>query len=282
MDQDFPKSDNGLPCSRNDRQFRGSEHAISRANSPVLIESMTLPPHPPLAPYRNAPVERQQFVNELFDSAAPYYDRIVSAMSFGTGNWYRREALRRHGLVPGMKVLDVATGTGMVARAASDLLGGDGMVVGLDPSRGMLNESQRAGAASLVQSVGETLPFASDTFDFLTMGFALRHVSDLEAAFRGYRRVLRPGGRVLLLEISRPESASGRAAAGLFFGRFVPLATRIGTGSDDAQRMMKYYWDTIDQCVPAEAILGALRRAGFSDVERVAFLGVFSEYTGRA
>ena len=243
---------------------------------------MTLPPHPPLAPYRNSPVERQQFVNELFDSAAPYYERIVSAMSFGTGNWYRRQALRRHGLVPGMRLLDVATGTGMVARAASDLLGGDGMVVGLDPSRGMLNQSRRAGATALVQSVGEALPFASRTFDFLTMGFALRHVSDLEKAFRAYRRVLRPGGRVLLLEISRPESALGHRAAGLFFGRFVPLATRIGTGSADAQRMMKYYWETIDQCVPADAILDSLRRAGFTDVQRVASLGLFSEYTGSA
>lgn len=243
---------------------------------------MPLPPHPPLAQYENALGRRQEFVNGLFDSGAPYYDRIVSAMSFGTGNKYRRDALDRNGLVPGMRVLDVATGTGLVARAVSEMLGPGGRVVGLDPSRGMLKESQRAGGVALVQSVGEALPFADKTFDFLTMGYALRHVPDLERAFREYRRVLRPGGRVLILEISRPESALGRAIASLYFGRFVPLATRIGTGSPVAQRMMKYYWDTIEQCVPAEAILGTLRDAGFGDANRYLYRGLFSEYSGRA
>lgn len=243
---------------------------------------MSLPPHPPLAQYANAPAARQQFVNDLFDSAAPYYDRIESAMSFGMGSWYRRDALRRHGLTTGLLALDVATGTGLVARAASELVGPTGLVVGLDPSRGMLAESKLRGGRSLVQSVGEALPFADHTFDFLTMGYALRHVPDLEQAFREYRRVLKPGARVLILEISRPDSALGRAFAGLYLGRIVPLATRIGTGSADAERMMKYYWDTIDNCVPPATILDALAKAGFSNHGRVTTGGIFNDYAGTA
>ena len=203
-------------------------------------------------------------------------------MSLGTGYLYRRGALRRHGLVPGMRVLDVATGTGLVARAAIELLGPQGEVVGLDPSSGMLAECRRVPRVSLVQGSGDSLPFADAAFDFLTMGYALRHVEDLEATFREYRRVLRPGGRVLILEISRPERPLGRALAGFYFGKLVPLAARLTMGSDAAQQMMTYYWDTIRECVPPEAILGALRRAGFSASERVRSGGIFSEFTALA
>ena len=243
---------------------------------------MSLPPHPPLPQYASAPAARQRFVNTLFDTGAPHYDRIASAMSFGTGGWYRRSALRRHGLVPSMRVLDVATGTGLVARAAADILRGDGTIIGLDPSRGMLAESQRLGHATLVQGIGEALPFADRTFDFLTMGYALRHVPDLEMAFREYRRVLKPGGRILILEISRPESTVGRGLASLYFGRLVPLAAKIGTGSAGARDMMKYYWDTIEQCVPPAAILGALEKTGFDNPRRVISGGIFSEFAASA
>lgn len=243
---------------------------------------MPLAPHPPLAQYRDAPAARQQYVNALFDAAAPHYERIVAAMSLGTGQSYRRDALDRHGLAAGQRVLDVATGTGLVARCAREIVGAGGCVVGLDPSRGMLEESRRGTGAALVQSVGEVLPFGDAAFDFLTMGYALRHVPDLERAFGEYRRVLQPGGRVLILEISRPESRLARRLACLYFGRLVPVATRLGTGSADAQRMMKYYWDTIEHCVSPETILTALGRAGFTRVERYTFRGIFNEYSGTA
>jgi demethylmenaquinone methyltransferase/2-methoxy-6-polyprenyl-1,4-benzoquinol methylase len=104
-------------------------------------------------------------------------------------------------------------------------------------------------------------------------------VSDLHAAFREYHRVLRPSGRVLILEISRPASRIGLGLARLYLKRLVPFITRVGTGSADAQRLMDYYWDTIEHCVPPEAILDAMHRAGFEATRRVQG-GLLSEYVG--
>jgi demethylmenaquinone methyltransferase/2-methoxy-6-polyprenyl-1,4-benzoquinol methylase len=130
-----------------------------------------------------------------------------------------------------------------------------------------------------VQARGESLPFSDARFDALSMGYALRHVSDLLAAFREYHRVLRPGGRLLILEISRPSSRPALWLARVYLKRVVPFVTRVGTGSASAQRLMDYYWETIERCVPPEAILDALRRSGFEATRRVQG-GLLSEYVG--
>ena len=146
-------------------------------------------------------------------------------------------------------------------------------------SRGMLEQARRTVGAPLVQARGEALPFEDARFDALSMGYALRHVPDLHAAFREYHRVLRPSGRVLILEISRPASRIGLGLARLYLKRLIPLVTRVGTGSADAQRLMDYYWDTIEHCVAPEAILDAMRRSGFEATRRVQG-GLLSEYVG--
>src|SRR5262249_27965631 len=148
--------------------------------------------------------DRQPFVTALFDRTARHYDRIGRLIAFGKGPLYRRQALERAGLRAGMRLLDVATGTGQGARSAASIVQVAGAVVGLDPSRGMLDEARKTGAGPLVQAEAGALPFRSNAFDMLSMGFALRHVADLDGAFQEYRRVLKPGGRVLLLELSRP------------------------------------------------------------------------------
>jgi len=236
------------------------------------------PPHPVLKKYYSTAADRQSFVGELFDGAARYYNRIGQMLDLGSGPWYRRQALRRAGLRPGMRLLDVATGTGLVARGAASILGESGGVIGVDPSRGMLGEARKALSGCLVQGRAEALPFRDDLFDMLSMGFALRHVPDLEAAFGEYRRVLRPGGRLLLLEVSRPPSPLPRWLIRVHFQHVLPLMTRISTRSEPAELLMKYYWDTIDRCVPPETILDVLRRSGYVDVERRVFFGFLSEY----
>jgi demethylmenaquinone methyltransferase / 2-methoxy-6-polyprenyl-1,4-benzoquinol methylase len=237
------------------------------------------PPHPTLTDYYRSPEERQAVVNGLFDASARYYDWICRVMSAGTGSRYRRDVLTRAGLKPGMRLIDVATGTGLVAREGARILGDARRVVGLDPSAGMLSECRNAAAVRLVRGVGESLPFRDEQFDLLSMGYALRHVPDLDRAFAEYHRVLKRGGRVAILEIVRPRSRAGLVALRILLKHALPRLTRFGTGSAEAERLMRYYWDTVVHCVPPEAVLDSLRRAGFQQVERHS-LAVLSEYLG--
>jgi demethylmenaquinone methyltransferase / 2-methoxy-6-polyprenyl-1,4-benzoquinol methylase len=236
------------------------------------------PPHPVLEQYYSTAADRQSFVGALFDGAATYYNRIGQMLDLGSGPWYRRQALRRAGLRPGMRLLDVATGTGLVAHGAAGVLGEPRGVVGVDPSRGMLREARKALAGPLVQGRAEALPFRDDYFDMLSMGFALRHVADLEVAFREYWRVLKRGGRLLLLEVSRPSSPVSRWLIRTHFQHLLPLMARITTRSGPAQLLMKYYWDTIDRCVPPKAIVEVLGRRDFVDIERRVLFGFLNEY----
>jgi demethylmenaquinone methyltransferase/2-methoxy-6-polyprenyl-1,4-benzoquinol methylase len=240
-------------------------------------DRLTHPPLPDRTRYWTRAEDRQRVVNLMFDRAAEHYDRACSIMSFGTGQAYRRAALERGGLRAGMEMLDVGTGTGLVAREAVRLTGASGRVIGVDPSRRMMTAGRERAAIAFVQGVGEELPFPDCRFDFLTMGYALRHVPDLDQAFSEYRRVLKPAGRLLLLEITRPSSRLGTIAAGMYFGTLVPALAGLRTRSRDAAALMRFYWDTIAQCVSPEMVLGSLRRTGFS-ASRTVTSSIFSEY----
>jgi demethylmenaquinone methyltransferase/2-methoxy-6-polyprenyl-1,4-benzoquinol methylase len=238
-----------------------------------------LAPHPTLPAYFRDERERRTLVDHLFDVSAAHYDAVIGAMSFGSGRWYRREALKRAGLEPGMDVLDLATGTGIVAKAAASLTSAD-RVTGIDPSQGMLEQACKVAPLRYVRGFAERLPFRDASFDFLSMGYALRHMADLRTTFMEAHRVLRPGGRLLLLEITRPRSRAGLLAARMYLGTVVPTLTGALTGSREARRLFQYYWDTIQHCVPPETILAALAEAGFAGPERNVVLGMFSEYLG--
>ncbi len=249
---------------------------MSRSNEPPVAG---VAPHPPLEKYYHGEPQRRGFVTGLFDRTAPHYDWINRVMSLGLGVRYRRDALRRVGLAPGDRILDVAIGTGLVARAARDILGGGDGVTGIDLSMGMLAEARKNLSITLVQGVAERLPVASACVDFVTMGYALRHVTDFESTFREYLRVLKPGGTLLILEVTRPAAAS----AAYRFTRFylhtvVPLLARFGPGGSDARTLMEYFWDTVDNCVPPATILAALAGSGFTSARQNIEHRVFSEY----
>ena len=235
-------------------------------------------PHPVLEEYYPVQSDRQLFVDELFNGSAKYYNHIGRMLDWGSGPMYRRQALQRAGLKKGMRLLDVATGTGLVALGGAEVVGDPRRVVGIDPNREMLREARTALASPLVRGRAEILPFRSETFDMLSMGFALRHVEDLEIAFSEYRRVLKPGGRMLLIEVSRPKSRIMRWVIRTHFQRVLPWLARVTTGSEPAQLLMKFYWDTIDQCVPPDTILDVLRRNGFVGLKRRVYCGFLSEY----
>ena len=235
-----------------------------------------LAPHPPLRDFYGDAARRERWVRNLFDDTAPWYDTAIGFLSFGSGQWYRRDALRRAGLQAGDRVLDIATGTGVVARAAAAITP---HIVGLDPSIGML----RAAPAALtrVQAASEALPFDGAAFDFITIGFALRHFADLHAVFTECRRVLRPGGRMLILEITAPQSRVARALLGAYMGGVVPAVMTAVTLRPSVGKLMRYYWATTRDCVRPAAIVDALRGAGFDDVARGVSLSIFSEYSAR-
>ncbi len=237
-------------------------------------------PHPVLSNYYGSADQRSDKVGEMFDSSAQHYDWICNMMSFGSGDMYRHQALNRNGLKAGDKILDVGAGTGVVSFLAQKIVGETGFVTALDPSKGMLSEAKKLGVTHATQAVGESLPFADDTFDMLTMGFALRHVADLRTAFEEYLRVLKPGGKVLILEISRPKSAVATQLLKFYMKGVVPFVTRLFRRSADAQELMLYYWDTIEQCVPPNTIVDTLAEVGFTQAKRHAVMGIFSEYTG--
>lgn len=240
---------------------------------PLDVEA--LPPHLPLDDYYANERERRRFLARVFDGTARHYDWISSLLSLGTGELYRAYALRHGGLRPGMRVLDVATGTGLLARAASRL---GGQVVGLDPSAGMLAHHNDRRRARLSRGIAERLPFRDGSFDFLTMGYALRHVVDLPSTFAEYLRVLKPGGRLLILDFARPRHAVAYGVTRTFMKMLVPALSRLFAGGKEAEVLMRYCWDTVDQSVPASRIAPALEAAGFTGLRITTWAGVFVEY----
>lgn len=236
-------------------------------------------PHAPIGSlphYWRDEAGRRRFVDHLFDDTAGEYDFVERLLGLGRGPRYRRDALRRAGLVPGMRVLDIATGTGLVAREAIEIVGAHGSVIGLDPSPGMLEEA-RGLDIPLVRALGERLPFPDASFDFLSMGFALRHVSSLEALLGEVRRVIKPTGTACILELTRPQGALAAASMKAFMTRVVPAVARLA-GRAGAGDLMRFYWDTIDACVAPARVLAAFDAAGFANPRRVVTIGMFSEY----
>lgn len=236
-------------------------------------------PHPPLTSHYAKPQDKAAYVQRLFDDGARNYDAVVDWGFLRSGAFYRRWAQQRHGLKPGMEVLDVACGTGLMTAAAARILGSAETITGLDLSEGMLAVARAKVPARFIQGRAETMPFADNSFDFLTMGYALRHVADLRETFVEFRRVLRPGGRVLILEVTKPSGRIGGFLFRLYFRHIYPALSRLFTRARSTQEMMTYFWETMDACVPPESVLSELRAAGFDSVARQRLLGLFSEYS---
>jgi len=235
-------------------------------------------PHVPLTDYYPTEQDRPAYLRRMFDDTAADYDRIETMLALGSGSRYRRDALIRAGLKTGMKVLDVGVGTGLVAAQACILAGDPALVTGVDPSPGMMAASKLPETMVLMEGRAESLPFPDQHFDFLSMGYALRHISDLGVAFAEFERVLKPGGRLCILEITQVNNRLGQWLLKHYMRGVIPLLTRFLTGKKDTATIWRYHWDSIEACVPPEQVMAALSAAGLSQVKRHKVLGVFSEY----
>lgn len=228
--------------------------------------------------YYASPEEKQAFLRRIFDRTAPYYEGIARWGWFGTGERYRLEALKRAGLTPEMRVIDVASGTGPVGRAILKIIRSPEQLVCVEPSAGMIAESRKTVPAVHYQSTAESLPVPDASFDMLTMGFALRHVDDLDDTFREFRRVVKDGGKVFIMDVTTPENPVGRWFFRTYFKHVLPALTLVFSWDREAWRLMRYYWDTMEQMTDREQVAEILREAGFRTVTHRVFLGCFSEY----
>ena len=179
-----------------------------------------IPPHSPSSSF-TTPQEKRTFVQRLFTSIAPRYDWFNRLASLGLDQRWRRIAVARGAIGPDQRVLDVCAGTGDLAVLCARRQQGRGRVVGIDMNSAMLDGAKsKRDALGLpigwVQGDAESLPFADDIFDRLIIGFSTRNLSDLTVGLREMVRVLRPGGRLIILETGYPANPIMRGAYRLF------------------------------------------------------------------
>ncbi len=227
----------------------------------------------------NSP-QRLNAVRDLFNRSAPFYDQVNEVFSLRSGAWYRRFCLRRAGLRPGAQVVDIGVGTGLLAREALSLTGDPRSVIGIDISEAMLAIAHKNLGIPLVQCAAEALPLKPAIADFVTMGYALRHVADLEVVLREACRILQPGGRIVLLEVGAPRFWINRMLATAYVGGLLPLLSLLLTRKRGARTLMRYHWDTIANIMPREAIVRVMTESGFSRVKCESYFDLFQCYVG--
>jgi len=222
----------------------------------------------------DAPPER---VAEMFDRIAGVYDVMNLVISgFQEPRW-RRRAVRATRLAPGGRALDVACGTGTVTRDLFRVVQPGGSVIGIDASVGMIDRARaKAGGPEYLAGDALALPVADADFDAATIAFGMRNLPDYEQGFREMARAVRPGGRVVCLEIARPTSRLGRLAA-RWFDHVVPLLGRL-VGHGDAYAYLVR--STRRYLTPPE-VAATMRAAGLREVAwvRLSF-GLVTIHTG--
>ena len=198
-------------------------------------------------------------VRGMFDAIAPRYDLVNRIMTFGLDRGWRRKAVAALALPRGSQVLDLAAGTGDLCR---DLSTAGHRPVGVDLSWGMLAAARTT--APLVQADITRLPVPDGRADGATCGFALRNLADLDAFLAELARVVRPGGRVAVLEVSEPDSALLRWGHGVYFGKVVP---RIGGLLSD-RSAYRYLPRSAAYLPPPPELVARFAAAGFADTTR--------------
>lgn len=225
--------------------------------------------------YKTVPVEdKAALVKGVFDSVASRYDIMNDLMSGGLHRLWKRRTIEQAGVRKGHVVLDLAGGTGDLAKKFSGLVGPTGHVILADINAAMLRHGRDrmvdagvAGNLSVVQLDAQNLPFAENTFDRITIAFGLRNVTDKEAALRSMFRVLKPGGKLLILEFSRPND-SIRPAYDLYSFKVLPLLGEVVAGDADSYQ---YLAESIRMHPDQETLLAMLQQAGF---ERCRYLNL--------
>jgi demethylmenaquinone methyltransferase / 2-methoxy-6-polyprenyl-1,4-benzoquinol methylase len=218
--------------------------------------------------YEEVPVaEKQERVRAVFDSVASRYDLMNDLMSLGIHRLWKRRTIEMAGVRRAQRVLDLAAGTGDLAERFARIVGADGEVVMSDINAAMLNQGRTrlvdagvVGNLDYCQANAEALPFASDSFDCVTIAFGLRNVTHKQLALNEMYRVLRPGGRALILEFSHPTTKPLEKVYDAYSFSVLPVLGRLVAGDSASYR---YLAESIRMHPDQETLLGMLEQAGF-------------------
>ena len=218
--------------------------------------------------YRKVDVEEKAgLVRGVFDSVASRYDLMNDLMSFGVHRLWKRFALELAGVRPRQRVLDLASGTGDLADRFADLVGPDGLVLMTDINASMLEVGRdrminrgHAGNMQFAQVDAESLPFPDDTFDLVTIAFGLRNVTDKQRALEAMYRALKPGGRALVLEFSKPRNRPLEKLYDLYSFKVLP---QMGRWVADDAESYRYLAESIRMHPDQETLRGMMEQAGF-------------------
>nr|WP_020396455.1 bifunctional demethylmenaquinone methyltransferase/2-methoxy-6-polyprenyl-1,4-benzoquinol methylase UbiE [Thiolinea disciformis] len=223
--------------------------------------------------YQQVPVqEKASRVAEVFHSVADKYDVMNDVMSFGIHRLWKRYTIEAAGAKRGQQILDLAGGTGDLAAKFARIVGVNGKVVLSDINGSMLENGRRrltdegiAGNVEYVQANAECLPFADNSFDIITMAFGLRNVTDKDSALRSIFRVLKPAGRLLVLEFSKPVIPGLAPIYDQYSFKFLPLMGKLIANDADSYR---YLAESIRMHPDQETLKTMMETAGF---ERVSY-----------
>ncbi len=208
--------------------------------------------------------DKARAVRAMFDAVAPRYDLVNRIMTFGLDRRWRRATVAALGLPPRSTVADLACGTGDLC---ADLVRAGLAPIGFDLSSGMLAAAHTS--VALVRADVLSLPLSDGSVDGATCGFALRNLVDLPAFLAEVARIVRPGGRIGLLEVAEPANRALRIGHRLYFTRVVP---RIGAALSDGSAY-RYLPRSVVYLPPVDALVDAVAAAGFPDVQRRTFSG---------
>jgi len=213
------------------------------------------------------PGEKAGLVRGVFDSVASKYDVMNDLMSFGIHRLWKRFAIELAGVRQGQRILDLASGTGDLADRFADLVGPDGLVLMTDINAAMLGVGRdrmldrgHAGNLAFAQVNAEALPFPDDSFDLITIAFGLRNVTHKEKALAAMYRALKPGGRALVLEFSKPVNKPLEKLYDLYSFHILP---RMGELVAKDAESYRYLAESIRMHPDQETLKGMMEEAGF-------------------
>ena len=229
-------------------------------------------------------MKNETYITRMFSSIVSRYDTLNTILSLNMDKRWRKVAIAKTGVCIGMKALDVATGTGAMSIELAKYVGNHGDVTGIDLSRAMLQkaclrlQSKGYSNVNIVTANAQYLPFHDNTFDFATISFGLRNVSNIHTTLSEMLRTIKPGSKIVCLEFCPPKGLLLNLFFNQFLVRLLPLLGRILSGNNYAYRYLPLSIMRFEQ--PQE-IINSMRHVGFINISAdFQCMGLVAIYVG--